>query len=373
MASHVPLLAVRPDEQSAFDTDMVKTRDFGATNGLMSPPSTMDDDFAEGPEAPMLPRVPPATRLPAAVRFPLVVLLSLSLSTLFYSLTADWIGVELAAISRTVEDEWQVGTVVAWKLAELSVAWYAGYDYKDLASLSCLSNLPYYFLLHTFYELHGLTCATALAIDMASIALPFALLRPLIHAHEPGRSPNQQVAHDPTISALMAVLGAAIYAVVVYGSLFTWLPAHLVFHFDHIRSVQHAHDATLHLLLGILIVPVGVATTHFLFTPAIGARGNPGITDPKLKPEAVRFDPEEASFAQTMAFNLGYGPDGFTKRGEVLAKRAAVLVACSAGNTLVRVLTTIDGTEPVGAVAWAGVWGLAATLTALAYGWAGNE
>ena len=126
MASHVPYLAVRPDEQ--LDSDTGKTRDFSATNELILPPTTMDDDFAEAPEAPMLPRVPPATKLPAAIRFPLVVLISLSLSTLFYSLTADWIGVELAAISRTVEDEWQVGTVVAWKLAELSIAWYAGYD-----------------------------------------------------------------------------------------------------------------------------------------------------------------------------------------------------------------------------------------------------
>ncbi|KAK4541398.1 hypothetical protein LTR36_007999 [Oleoguttula mirabilis] len=369
--SHVPFLAVQPDEQ--FDTEIVKTRDFASTNGFpRSSSSAMDADFADAPQASQLGRVPPATRLPGWIRFPLAVLISFSLSALFYSLVADWAGVELAAVSREYEEEWQVGAVLAWKFAELCTAWYAGYDWKDLASLATLSNLPYYFLLHTFYELHLSSCAIALAIDIATIGIPFALLQPLIHAHEPGGTPNQQVAQDATIFFLMSLFGSAIYAVTVYGSLYTWLPVHIVVHFDGVRSMQHAHDATIPLLVGMLI-PIGWATAQFLFTPMIGARGNPGITDPALKPEKVKFDPENATFGETVAFNLGYGPDGFSKRAEVLAKRTAVLISCSVVNTFVRVFVTIAGTELVGAAGWAGVWGIAAALTSVAYAWAGNE
>jgi len=243
---------------------------------------------------------------------------------------------------------------------------------KDLVSLACLSNLPYYFLLHTFYELHMFSCLTALTIDILSIGIPFALLRPLIHAHEPGKSPNQQVAQDRTIFLLMGLFGSVIYAVFVYGSLYTWLPVHMVTHFDGVRSLQAAHDASIELLI-CMLVPVGWATTQFLFTPMVGARANPGITDPELHPEKVRFDPENANMGETLAFNLGFGRDGFSKRGEVLAKRTAVLVACSVTNTVVRTFMTISGTELVGCLGWASVWGVAATLTSLAYAWAGNE
>lgn len=239
--------------------------------------------------------------------------------------------------------------------------------------MACLSNLPYYFLLHTFYSIDLSACILALSIDIAAIAIPFALLRPLIHAHEPSNAPNQQVAQDSRIYTLMALFGSFLYAVVIYGSLYTWLPLHLVLHFDGVRTMEKAHDASVP-FLAIMLIPIGCATAQFLFTPMIGARSNPGLTDPKLKPEMLLdFDPENASFGKTLAYNLGLGKEGFTRRAEVLAKRTGVLVACSLTNTFVRVWMTVDGTEPVGALGWAGVWGLAAALTSLAYSWVGNE
>lgn len=399
MASHVPILTVRPDEQ--YEVEPTKTLDFASTNGFPRSSSVMDTDIADAPEAPQLGRihVSPAkakTWLPAWVRFPLVILLSLAMNVLFNSLIADWAGVELGAVSRTYDEQWQVGAVLGWKVSELCIALYAGYDCtyglrdatrrrvlrrlvdandstgKDLASLATLSNLPYYYLLHTFYELHLVACVTALLVDIAAIAVPFRALVPLIRAHEPGRNPNQQVAQDGSVFFLMSLFGSAIYAVTVYGSLYTWLPVYLVVHFDEIRTMQHAHDATIPLLIGMLI-PIGWATTQFLFTPMIGARGNPGITDPALKPEKVKFDPETATFGETVAWNLGYGPDGFSKRAEVLAKRTAVLISYSMIKTSLRLFMVIEGTEAVGAVGWASVWGLAAALTSLAYAWVGNE
>ncbi|KAK3073179.1 hypothetical protein LTR53_005467 [Teratosphaeriaceae sp. CCFEE 6253] len=356
--SHVPFLAVRPNDQFSSDVK---------PNGGID----RDTDTTTAALARAMPRAPPASRLPAWVRFPLVCILSLALSTLLYTVTAEFSGYELAAVSREANEEWQVGALLTRKLVELSTAWYAGYDWKDLAGLSILSNLPLYFLLTTFYGIDTVASTFALLIDISAIAVPFALLRPLIHAHEPGQDANQIVAQDRRIFFYVGLLGAAIYSVIIYSSLYTWLPVYLLVHFDGVRNMQKAHDATLPLLL-LSFLPTGWATAQFLFTPSIGSRGNPGLTDPDIFPEKTNFDPETATFMETVAFNLGF-KGGFTKRAEVLVKRSTVLMTCSVANTFARVLMTIDGTEAWGAAGWAGVWGAAALLTSVAYGFVGNE
>ena len=215
----------------------------------------------------------------------------------------------------------------------------------------------------------------ALVIDVASLALPFALLRTNIHANKSAtrKTPNQEVAQDPWVFQVVGLLGASIYAVTIYGSLFTWLPVYLVSHFDSIRSLEVAHAANVPLTT-LLFIPIGWSTAQFLFTPTVGAKGNPGITDPKIRPDiAARFLPEDASFPSTLAWNLGMGTNGWSKRAEILAKRTAVLVACTSINTFPRTLTTIAGTEAVGAAGFAGVWGTAGILTAIAYSMVANE
>lgn len=141
MASHVPFLAVRPDDQFSSE---VKTHDFaGASNSILpsSPsrilsnltgsaraiPGLTNMDPAAATDAPHAP-VMPASRLPSWIKFPLLCLIGLALSTLLYSLVADWAGFELAAVSRDVTDEWHIAALVAWKFGELSVGWAAGYD-----------------------------------------------------------------------------------------------------------------------------------------------------------------------------------------------------------------------------------------------------
>ncbi|KAK4552511.1 hypothetical protein LTR86_010355 [Recurvomyces mirabilis] len=364
MASHVPFLAVRPDEQ--FSDEVVKTRDFASSSLL----DRINAD-ANAMDAPALPQMPPATRLPSWVRFPMVVVISLALSAFLNTLIADFTGYELAAVSREVTEQGQIAALMGWKLVELGTAWAAGYDWRDLSALAILSNLPFYFLLTTFYGIDYSAAIISLTIDVATIGIPFALLRPLIRAHAPGSAPNQQVAQDRSVGVAVGLLGASIYAVVIYGSLYTWLPVYLIVNFDGLRSLDKAHNASVPMLIGSFL-PLGWATLQFLFTPVIGSKGNPGLTDPNIYPEKAPFDPETATLIDTVAFNLGYS-DGFSKRAEVLVKRTAVLVACSAANTFTRVLLTVDGSEPVGAAGWASVWAVAALLTSVAYGYVANE
>jgi len=53
-----------------------------------------------------------ASKLPELVRFPLLLLLSLTLSSLGYSVVAPWVGGELAGVSRRLEGWEEVGGLV---------------------------------------------------------------------------------------------------------------------------------------------------------------------------------------------------------------------------------------------------------------------
>jgi hypothetical protein len=90
-----------------------RSRDVGDSNGVV---------IVEAPKQSSV------SRLPAAVRFPLVVIVAFGLSATLHSLSADYTGPDLAAVSRNLTETWQIGAMVAWKLAELSIAWYACYD-----------------------------------------------------------------------------------------------------------------------------------------------------------------------------------------------------------------------------------------------------
>jgi hypothetical protein len=58
--------------------------------------------------------VGPASKIPTPLRFPLLVLLSLTLSSLLYSFTAEYVAADLAGVSSTL-DQWEMGRLVAWR------------------------------------------------------------------------------------------------------------------------------------------------------------------------------------------------------------------------------------------------------------------
>ena len=176
---------------------------------------------------------------------------------------------------------------------------------------------------------------------------------------------------DWQVLGLVTVFGAAIYAVTLYTSAFTWLPVYMVTHFDNLRTLHHDREENL-LLQVALAAPAGLATTRFLFVPAVAAsnkllRALDAIAAP------TKFDSENANLAQTIAYNLGFGPDGFSARTQVLTKRTFVLVLSSFVNTFIRVFATIQGTEIVGALGWSALWAGAGLLTGIAYGWVAEE
>ena len=238
-----------------------------------------------------------------------------------------------------------------------------------------LTNLPHYFLLNTFYGIDYLACLIPLAIDVSAITIPFYLFSQAAHNHPSAyaiKAPNQVVAQDRNVQNLTALFGAALYATVIYGSFATWLPTHMIVHFDGLRSLEKAHHDAVLLLL-VLFVPMGYATTQFLFVPAIASAGSISLSDHSHRPKKSTFNPETATLSETVAWNLGFSDTSLSRRAKVLIKRTVILIACTFINTFVRVFYTIAGTEVVGALGWAGNWALAAVFVGVAYSWVGNE
>jgi hypothetical protein len=80
------------------------------------------------------------TRGSSIWRFPTACVLSLGLSSLLYSVAANVTGPELAAVSRNLTANWHIGAMLAWKVSELSIAWYAGYDCECAREIELLEE-----------------------------------------------------------------------------------------------------------------------------------------------------------------------------------------------------------------------------------------
>ncbi|KAI9658902.1 MAG: hypothetical protein M1821_001862 [Bathelium mastoideum] len=330
----------------------------------------------------------PASKLPAPTRFPLLTVLSLALSALLFSFVADSTGVELASMSRTLNEPWQAVAVLAWKVVELGVNWYLNFDDVDTVSLTILSHLPFCYLLWSFYSLSLRSVTILLLIDIISIALPTHLLRPRAPEHrEPppeagakptysGASPiaNPHIVHDRVIQLAITALATGIYAAALLLALRTWLPAHMITHFAALRSLHRAHASSLAVLLPALL-PLGGAAHDFLFAPALAARRHHrNSTGTKAKTTASAFNPATASLVETLRWNVGLQEGGtlLEPRVRVLARRTAVAAGFGGLNLAVRTWAAVAGAELLGAVAWAGVWSGAAAVTGLAFAWIGD-
>jgi hypothetical protein len=68
------------------------------------------------------------SQIPSALRFPLVVILSFTLSSLLFSIVAEVTAGDLAAISKHTESWVEITGLLAWKVVQLAVCWFQGFD-----------------------------------------------------------------------------------------------------------------------------------------------------------------------------------------------------------------------------------------------------
>lgn len=206
---------------------------------------------------------------------------------------------------------------------------------------------------------------SCLTIDALAAYIPFSLLRDVSATHR-SRAPkdavsNQSVINDLSVRIYTSLLAAGIYSVVVFGSFGSWLPVHLIIHFDGIRDISAAHSAALPFLI-LSFFPLGVAAREFLFTTATGAK--PDAHDGKV----ASFNPETATLGETVWYNIW----GHSKRTRTLIQRTVTLVAVTGFHTWLQTFVAIEGAESYGAAGWSGIWAVAATATGMAYWWVGD-
>ena len=123
--SYLHLFLISPEYRS-----MARTAQSHRRAGSSKPPAT-------------IPAASPASnsKLPPQVRFPLLVVLSLTISSLLYSLVSPFTSGDLATVSRSRDNWWEIAALLGWKGTQLAIGWYGGFDSTNLAFSDGDTNL----------------------------------------------------------------------------------------------------------------------------------------------------------------------------------------------------------------------------------------
>ncbi|GKU05933.1 hypothetical protein FLAG1_06341 [Fusarium langsethiae] len=313
-------------------------------------------------------RPPPSFRdmVPHKAKFPLAIATSFAMASLGYSLLSELTNAELAGLSRT-QDTWEeVALLAGWRIIELTIGWYAQLDSLDVAMLDLLSHGPHFYLLTTFYGLNWTTAASALAIDIFSVAVPFYLLRPLSTIHTPSAAaaaglPNRELLDLP-LQSYTAALSTGIYTVVLVLALRFVLPRILVVNYSGVGTLEPAYNASYAAILPVTTL-FGIAASTFIFAPfATTARA-------KEDKWINEFDPVAASLGETVWWNVW----GYTVKTKVVIRRTAMVAFVAAVNTFLASYKTMYRVDAIGAAAYAGVWTFAAVCSGIGLGFVGGD
>ncbi|KAF4991939.1 hypothetical protein FGRMN_7493 [Fusarium graminum] len=312
---------------------------------------------------------PPRTfreMVPKQAQFPLAIATSFAMASLGYSLLGELTGGELAALSRS-QDTWpEVLLLAGWRMIELTIGWYGKLDSLDVAMLDILSHGPHFYLLSTFYGLTWTTAASALAIDVISVAVPFYMLRPLSTIHTPSAAaaaglPNRELLDIP-LQSYTTALSTGIYTVVLVLSLRFLLPRILVVNYSGVSTLEPAYNASYAAILPVTTL-FGIAASTFIFAPfATTARAK---EDEKIN----QFDPVAASLGETVWWNVW----GYTVKTKVVIRRTVVVAFVAAVNTFLASYKTMYRVDAIGAAAYAGVWAFAAICSGIGLGFVGGD
>ncbi|KAL2803060.1 hypothetical protein BJX63DRAFT_86548 [Aspergillus granulosus] len=324
--------------------------------------------YAEVAKAPP-PRKPLVEQIPSPARLILAVLASLTLSSSLFTLTSHITLGELGRVSKHLEEWWEMGGLIAWKVVEIGLAWILGYDGRDVLSFSFLIHLPTYALLSSFYGLRPTTILASFAIVLFSNAVPFALLRKSTLVHSISRAPpaavsNPGILQDRATTVYTTILATAIYTVTVYLSYETWLPAQLVVHFERIPNITRVHAGPAGLpMLFLSLLPAGWAARDFLFVSSAGTPSAPGSNLEKGESAMSRH----GEYLVCTVYRMTWG--SLSRRTRVLISRTVVLATVLLANTVIQVAGTVNGASFEGATAWGSVWALATSVAGLTFGW----
>ncbi|CAG8939502.1 unnamed protein product [Penicillium salamii] len=305
----------------------------------------------------------PLASIPSPARFVLVVLSSLVLSSVLFTLTSSFTVGDLGPISRHLEEWWEVGGLIGWRALEVGLTWVLGYDGRDAASFLFLTHLPTYSLLSFFYHVRPTSALAAFGVMLVSTTLPFVLLRRPSSVHNLSRTPadaipNRAILQDKVTTIFTTILAASIFSVVLYASYATWLPARLVVHFESLPDISAAHAGPAGLpVLFMTLIPAGWAARDFLFISSMGYSAETNQTP----------SPSEREYLIASVYRATWGK--LSTKTKVLISRSVTLAFGILLNTVIQVAGTIRDVSIEGAVTWGALWAAAALITGATFGW----
>ncbi|KAK2742380.1 hypothetical protein FQN55_007914 [Onygenales sp. PD_40] len=327
-----------------------------------------------------------------------IIVSSLTLSTVLFSLTTQITRGDLAWTSKHYDSWWEVVGLLGWRTFELSVAWLLGYDARDVASLTFLTHLPTYILLLKFYGIRPTTLLTVCLITLFSNTLPFRIFRQPNAIHKSSQLTTSRTTTAPAVSikahqdeTILADTPTKVYTTLIatsvltftlYSSFATWLPTYLVSHFDGLPDLRAAHAGPQGFVsLFITLLPAGWVLRDFLFVSPIA----------EAQLEEMKEVTEEAEHKHPRQERTAEEEEEGWKAGELLVlylyrkywvslpTKTRVLVAHTVAlavmmllNTVVQVVGTISGAEMEGALGWGMIWSLATGVTGWLFGWIGG-
>ncbi|KAJ6004944.1 hypothetical protein N7540_012743 [Penicillium herquei] len=319
-------------------------------------------DFTEA----LAPVVPHLARIPTPARFLLVVLSSLALSSVLFTLTSGLTVGDLGLVSKHLEEWWEVAGLMSWRAVEVGLVWILGFDSWDVLSFLYLTHLPTYSLLTFFYNVRPTSALISYTITVSSIVIPFFFLRSPASVHNLSRAPsgtvaNRSILQDRPTTIYTTLAATSIFTVVLYASYASWLPTTLVVHFDSIPDITAAHAGPAGLpVLFLTLIPAGYAVRDFLFVSSTGH-----VTGPTAE-ESHPLD-HDSQYIVISVYCRTVGQ--LSAKTRILASRTLILAAGVLLNTVVQVAGTIREVSLEGASLWGAVWAVATLAVGGMFGW----
>lgn len=310
-----------------------------------------------------------ASRLPSSLRLSILFVINFSISSLLLSYVPEYFGPQLGAISKAPEDA-DLRTPIlrlGYKMGVIWAGWWLSYDFLDISALTVITNMPYAYLLSTYYNITLPTVGAIVAIDVLAIAIPTYLLRPRSAVNNPNVPlRGRYLLNSSQVNVSNILLAVAVYVVAVLISLKSgWYRGLLVNRFA-LETMEIASAETTFSLAPKLLL-VAMATKHFLLNPSLGATPTRGEVTP-----VEAFDPATATLSQTLKHNFWF----YSRRTRTLIQQTAIASLFILANTVQRCLSlrnqTVRGVELStieGAVVYSTVWILANILCALWWIW----
>ncbi|CAI7655937.1 unnamed protein product [Penicillium manginii] len=308
---------------------------------------------------------PSLARIPSPARFALVVFGSLIMSSVLFTLTADVTQGDLGLVSKHLEEWWEVGGLVAWKAAEVGLAWVLGFDSWDVASFLFLTHQPTFSLLSFFYGVRPTSTLASYLITILSTVVPFAFLRRPTSVHDLSHAPSGAVANrtilQDTATTIYTILAAtSIFSIVLYGSYASWLPAQLVVHFESLPDISAAHAGPAGFpALFLTLIPSGYAVRDFLFVSSTGHAEN--VTE-----EAEPANRED-EYLIVDFYRKTWGQ--LSVKTRILISRTLILASSVLLNTTVQIAGTIQDVSIQGAAIWGSVWAISTLAIGATFSW----